>query len=144
MTKVSKLSNRINAIKDTIRAEYRKEHDHPWLVAYSGGKDSTLLLQLVWEVVAGLAPEARERRVIVVGNDTLVELPPRHRPSPGIAGRHQGSRRAPAASDRDADHGALHRPDVLGQRHRTRLHPARAELPLVYRPHEDLAHHSAD
>lgn len=75
MTKVAKLSIRINAIKDTIRLQYQKKHDHPWLVAYSGGKDSTLLLQLVWEVVAELPSEARKRRVIVVGNDTLVESP---------------------------------------------------------------------
>ena len=75
MTKVAKLSSRINVIKDTIRSEYQKEHDHPWLVAYSGGKDSTLLLQLVWEVVGELPSETRKRRVIVVGNDTLVESP---------------------------------------------------------------------
>lgn len=75
MTKVAKLFSRINTIKDTIRLEYQKGHEHPWLVAYSGGKDSTLLLQLVWEVVAELPSEARKRRVIVVGNDTLVESP---------------------------------------------------------------------
>ena len=75
MTKVAKLSSRIKGIKDTIRSEYQREHKHPWLVAYSGGKDSTLLLQLVWEILAELPSEARKRRVIVVGNDTLVESP---------------------------------------------------------------------
>ena len=69
------LSHRIEAIKSVIRSEYQEAHDFPWLVAYSGGKDSTLLLQLVWEVVAELSPEARQRRVLVVGNDTLVESP---------------------------------------------------------------------
>ena len=69
------LPNRIAAIKSVIRSEYQEEHDYPWLVAYSGGKDSTLLLQLVWEVIADLSPEARRRCVIVVGNDTLVESP---------------------------------------------------------------------
>ena len=69
------LRGRLEVIKDVIRAEYQQDHDHPWIVAYSGGKDSTLLLQLVWEVIAELRPEERCRRVIVVGNDTLVESP---------------------------------------------------------------------
>lgn len=74
-TNVATLPNRIAAIKNVIRSEYQETHQYPWLVAYSGGKDSTLLLQLVWEVIADLAPEARRRRVLVVGNDTLVESP---------------------------------------------------------------------
>ena len=74
-TSVETLPNRIEAIKSVIRSEYEKTHHYPWLVAYSGGKDSTLLLQLVWEVIAELPPEARRRRVLVVGNDTLVESP---------------------------------------------------------------------
>ncbi len=69
------LPDRIASIRSVIRSEYQEDHEYPWLVAYSGGKDSTLLLQLVWEVIAGLSPEARRRRVIVVGNDTLVESP---------------------------------------------------------------------
>lgn len=72
---VTTLPNRIEAIRSVIRTEYRETHRYPWLVAYSGGKDSTLLLQLVWEVVGELAPEARKRRMVVVANDTLVESP---------------------------------------------------------------------
>ncbi|WP_420616405.1 DNA phosphorothioation system sulfurtransferase DndC [Candidatus Palauibacter sp.] len=74
-TSVGTLPNRIEAVKDVIRSEYQETHRYPWLVAYSGGKDSTLLLQLVWEVIADLPPDARQRRVLVVGNDTLVESP---------------------------------------------------------------------
>ena len=69
------LPDRLDAIRDVLRAEYLKRHCHPWVVAYSGGKDSTLLLQLVWEVVAALPEDGRKRRVLVVGNDTLVESP---------------------------------------------------------------------
>ena len=72
---VATLPTRINAIKDVIRSEYQETHSYPWLVAYSGGKDSTLLLQLVWEVIADLPAVARRRRVLVVANDTLVESP---------------------------------------------------------------------
>lgn len=66
------LPNRLESVRRTIGAEYAKRHRHPWVVAYSGGKDSTLLLQLVWEVVAA---QERRRPVLVVGNDTLVESP---------------------------------------------------------------------
>ena len=73
--RVADLPHRIEAIRNVIRTEYQEEHHYPWLVAYSGGKDSTLLLQLVWEVVGELAPQARRRHVLVVANDTLVESP---------------------------------------------------------------------
>ena len=72
---VTTLPARLEAIRDVLRTEYRKKHRYPWVVAYSGGKDSTLLLQLVWEIVAELPSEARKRRLLVVGNDTLVESP---------------------------------------------------------------------
>ena len=66
---------RLNAVRDVLSTEYRKRHDDPWIVAYSGGKDSTLLLQLVWETVAALPPQERRRTIYVIGNDTLVESP---------------------------------------------------------------------
>ena len=90
------LPDRIDAIRRVLRKEYRRRHRYPWLVAYSGGKDSTLLLQLVWEVVAEFPAAARERRVLVVGNDTLVESPLviRHLRESlevvGLAGKRQG------------------------------------------------------
>lgn len=69
------LRERLDAIAETLRREYRRKHCYPWLIAYSGGKDSTLLLQMVWEMVAALPIEERRRRITVVGNDTLVESP---------------------------------------------------------------------
>lgn len=74
-TGVTILSERLDEIRSVIRQEYGKRHQYPWVIAFSGGKDSTLLLQLVWEVIAGLPDEERKRRVVVVGNDTLVESP---------------------------------------------------------------------
>lgn len=60
-------------IRDMLREEYEKRHDEPWIIAYSGGKDSTLLLQLVFETV--LNSKERERQVHIIANDTLVESP---------------------------------------------------------------------
>lgn len=61
-------------IKDEMRAVYLND-DRPWLVGFSGGKDSTLLLTLVAEMILQLPPSARRKRVIVVSSDTGVENP---------------------------------------------------------------------
>ena len=47
----------------------------PWIIGYSGGKDSTATLQIVWMAVESLKPEQRNKKVYVVTNDTLVENP---------------------------------------------------------------------
>ena len=47
----------------------------PWVVGYSGGKDSTATLQLVWTALSSLPPEHRHKHVYVITNDTLVENP---------------------------------------------------------------------
>ena len=47
----------------------------PWVVGYSGGKDSTATLQLVWMALATLKPSDRTKQVHVISTDTLVENP---------------------------------------------------------------------
>ena len=49
--------------------------DFPWVVGYSGGKDSTATLQVVWMALESLDPDQRHKPVYVVTNDTLVENP---------------------------------------------------------------------
>lgn len=75
MTSSSDVPNRLAAIQETMYAEYTREHGDPWIVAYSGGKDSTLLLQLVWEVAEAVPTNERRRPIYIVSNDTLVESP---------------------------------------------------------------------
>ncbi len=48
--------------------------NRPWVVAYSGGKDSTAVLQLVYELVLRLRSKA-SKPVIVLSSDTQVEAP---------------------------------------------------------------------
>lgn len=55
--------------------EYRADHDAPWIIGFSGGKDSTLVTQLVFEMLLDLPPSERKRAVHIVANDTLVEAP---------------------------------------------------------------------
>lgn len=52
------------------------QHDsRPWLIGYSGGKDSTLLVALVYEAIARLPEKARTKKVYIITSDTLVENP---------------------------------------------------------------------
>lgn len=59
-----------------VRAEYLSEtQDYPWIVGFSGGKDSTLVVQAVLEGLLSVPPSRRKRDVHVVSNDTQVESP---------------------------------------------------------------------
>lgn len=49
--------------------------DRPWIVGYSGGKDSTTVCQLVFRMLQRLPEEKRHKPVYVVSSDTLVENP---------------------------------------------------------------------
>lgn len=72
---LSHTRDKLTGIRAALQEEYRRKHNYPWIVAYSGGKDSTLLLQLVFETILALPTEARKRQVHIVSNDTLVESP---------------------------------------------------------------------
>ena len=52
-----------------------KHDNRPWLIGYSGGKDSTLLVTLVYEAVQRLKPKERTKKIFVVTSDTMVENP---------------------------------------------------------------------
>lgn len=51
------------------------ENQRPWIIGFSGGKDSTMLLQVVWRALMKIPAEMRNRKIYVVCNDTLVENP---------------------------------------------------------------------
>jgi DNA sulfur modification protein DndC len=51
------------------------DNPRPWIIGFSGGKDSTMLLQLVWQSILKIDPILRSRNIYVVCNDTLVENP---------------------------------------------------------------------
>lgn len=64
------------AIRQNITEEYISKRQHyPWIVTFSGGKDSTLVAHLVFEMLLALPPSLRKRAVYFVSNDTLVESP---------------------------------------------------------------------
>ena len=59
---------------ETIKTLYLAD-SVPWVVGYSGGKDSTATLQLVWMALSEIAPLERTKPVHVISTDTLVENP---------------------------------------------------------------------
>ncbi len=48
----------------------------PWIVGYSGGKDSTALAQMTYYMLLDLPAKQRHKTIHFVCNDTLVESPP--------------------------------------------------------------------
>lgn len=75
----SVLSSRIEHILEEITDQYleKDRYNRPWIIGFSGGKDSTVLLTLVWMAMNRLKEKGENltRRVYVVCNDTMVENP---------------------------------------------------------------------
>jgi DNA sulfur modification protein DndC len=64
----------LSNIYEEIRNVYLK-YPQPWVVGYSGGKDSTAVVQLVWNALKDLDEEKRQKPVFVIASDTQVEMP---------------------------------------------------------------------
>ncbi len=64
----------IEALKAEIQDLYKSD-DVPWIIGYSGGKDSTATLQLVWLAIQDLPESERHKTIHVISTDTLVENP---------------------------------------------------------------------
>lgn len=68
-------------IEDRIETAIRNTQDLylsdtlPWVVGYSGGKDSTATLQLIWKAISALPVAKRSKPIHVISTDTLVENP---------------------------------------------------------------------
>jgi len=67
----------MDSVSRTARASLEKLYfadTRPWIVAFSGGKDSTAVLQLVFEMLLALGERAT-KPVVVLSSDTRVEAP---------------------------------------------------------------------
>ena len=67
-------ANAYEDIKSTLRQLYI-EDARPWLVGFSGGKDSTMLASLIFEAVLSFPIERRTKPISVLCTDTRVEIP---------------------------------------------------------------------
>lgn len=52
-----------------------KNDSRPWVIGYSGGKDSTTVVLLAFKMLESLPPNERHKPVYVISSDTLIENP---------------------------------------------------------------------
>lgn len=78
---MKKIPNKISKIVDELMDQYLEDdrYNRPWIIGFSGGKDSTVLLTLVWLALQKIREENEfqtlNRQIYVVCNDTMVENP---------------------------------------------------------------------
>ncbi len=72
--KMSITKSDVENLMTTVRDLYLAD-DIPWVIGYSGGKDSTATLQLVWLALLGLPKDQLRKEVHIINTDTLVESP---------------------------------------------------------------------
>lgn len=68
------IDNKVKNILDELEIVYKND-SRPWIIGYSGGKDSTAVVQLTFMMLQSLPPEERHKDVYVVSSDTLIENP---------------------------------------------------------------------
>lgn len=69
------LTQTLEAAKAHVKQLYLSD-GIPWVIGYSGGKDSTAILQLIWYALIDLKAEGKcHKDVHVISTDTLVENP---------------------------------------------------------------------
>lgn len=66
--------NTLEELIDEIRFVYQSD-DRPWVIGYSGGKDSTTVVELVYKMLLSLPDWQRTKTVYIVSSDTLIENP---------------------------------------------------------------------
>lgn len=69
-----KFKNSTYGLTSEIQEAYL-ENDAPWIICFSGGKDSTAVLQLIFYALSELPKENLVKEIHVLANDTLVENP---------------------------------------------------------------------
>jgi len=61
-------------IRDTLIRLYLDD-DRPWLVGFSGGKDSTMVTSLIFDTALSIPTTQRKKPISVLCTDTRVEIP---------------------------------------------------------------------
>ena len=65
---------KINDVIEEMKVVYKNDN-RPWIIGYSGGKDSTVVVQLAFTMLESLAPAERTKPIYIVSSDTLIENP---------------------------------------------------------------------
>jgi len=67
-------TRKLDDIYEEIRTVYLSD-TRPWILGFSGGKDSTCMVQLIWKALASLPKSKLKKAVYIISSDTLVESP---------------------------------------------------------------------
>ena len=67
-------TRKLSDIYDEIKEVYLSDN-RPWILGFSGGKDSTCMVQLVWNALLDLPENQRQKKIYIISSDTLVESP---------------------------------------------------------------------
>lgn len=66
--------NTLEELIEEIQYVYRSDN-RPWVIGYSGGKDSTTVVELVYKMLQTLPDWQRHKKVYIVSSDTRIENP---------------------------------------------------------------------
>ncbi len=66
--------NTLEELIEEIKYVYQSD-DRPWVIGYSGGKDSTTVVELVYKMMIQLPKNERIKDVYIVSSDTMIENP---------------------------------------------------------------------
>ena len=66
--------NTLADLNVVIRETYQA-NEYPWVIGFSGGKDSTATVQLIWSALSDLPKDELSKPVYIISSDTLVETP---------------------------------------------------------------------
>lgn len=68
------MSDKFDEIRENIKKVYTA-YNRPLIIGFSGGKDSSATLQLVWQAIEELPKDQLNQDIHVICTDTLVETP---------------------------------------------------------------------
>ncbi|MDZ5252126.1 DNA phosphorothioation system sulfurtransferase DndC [Clostridium sp. LIBA-8841] len=68
------INDKVNNILEEMTRVYKND-SRPWVIGYSGGKDSTTVVLLAFKMLQNLPKEERHKPVYVISSDTLIENP---------------------------------------------------------------------
>ena len=68
------LEEKIEIILEEMKMVYLNDN-RPWIIGYSGGKDSTTVVQLVYSMLMKLPENKRHKLIYVISSNTLIENP---------------------------------------------------------------------
>lgn len=72
--KKNSTEEKIFRVVDNIKKVYLMD-ERPWIVGYSGGKDSTTVVHLIFKALSTIPTDKLKKKIYIISSDTMVETP---------------------------------------------------------------------